>query len=66
MSQKRDREEDTAESRKVPRLNIEELHHRKYLEDLEYWKYNTPPSWEELEERYENLVQWDRNRKKNE
>ena len=59
MSQKRDREEDTAESRKVPKLNIEELHTREYLKDLEYWKYNTPPSWEELKERYEKLVQAD-------
>ena len=66
MSQKRDQEEDTAESRKVPRLNIEELRHREYEKDLEYWKYNTPPSWEELKERYENLVQWDMNRKKEE
>ena len=59
MSQKRDREEDTMESRKVQKVNNEELRLRKYLEDLDYWKKNTPPSWELLRERYENLVQWD-------
>ena len=66
MSQKRDREEDTMESRKVQKVNNEELRLRKYLEDLDYWKKNTPPSWELLRERYENLVQWDMYRKKKE
>ena len=61
MSQKRDREEDTAESHKVPKLNIEELRHREYEKDLEYWKYNIPPSWEELKEKQDNSVPWDMN-----
>ena len=52
------------ESRKVQKVNNEELRLRKYLEDLDYWKKNTPPSWEQLRERYENLVQWDMYQKK--
>ena len=61
MSQKRDREENTAKSHKVPKLNIEELRHREYEKDLEYWKYNILPSWEELKEKQDNSVPWDMN-----
>ena len=79
MSQKWDREEDTTENCKVPKLFIEELRLMQYLKDLEYWKYDIPSSWdemqaiyenlvqwEELRTRYENLKQWDMNRKKKE
>ena len=55
MSQKRDREEDMAKSHKVPKLNIVVCN----LKDLEYWKYNIPPTWEELKERQDNLVPCD-------
>ena len=61
MSQKRDQEEeeDMVKDHKVPKLNIEELRLQKYLKDLEYWKYNIPPTWEELKERQDNLVPCD-------
>ena len=50
-----------AKDHKVPKLNIEELRLQKYLKDLEYWKYNIPPTWEELKERQDNSVPWDMN-----
>ena len=61
MSQKRDREEDTTENRKVPKLFSEELRLTQYLKDLEYFKYNIPPSWEELKEKQNKSVPWDMN-----
>ena len=60
MSQKRDREEeDMAKDHKVPKLNIEELRFQQYLKDLEYWKYNIPPTLEELKGRQDGLVPCD-------
>ena len=59
MSQKRDHEEDEMENRKAPRLFSEELRLTQYLKDLEYFKYNIPPSWEELKEKQDNSVPWD-------
>ena len=51
MSQKRDREEgeDVVKDHKVPKLNMGVCDPRD-LKDLEYWKYNIPPTWEELKE----------------
>ena len=78
MSQKRDREEDEMENRKVPKLFKKELCLMQYLKDLEYFRDNTLPSWEEMQawyddmvqweelrKRYESLKQWEMNRKKN-
>ena len=60
MSQKRDREEgeDVMKDHKVPKLNMGVCDPR-YLKDLEYWKYNIPPTWEELKERQDGLVPCD-------
>ena len=57
MSQKRDREEgeDVVKDHKVPKLNIGTCD----LQDPEYWKYNIPPTWEELKERQDGLVSCD-------
>ena len=59
MSQKRDREEEEMRNRKVPRLCSEELRMTQMLKDLEYFKYNIPPSWEELKEKQDNSGPWD-------
>ena len=59
MSQKWNREDDTTKNRKVPKLFSEELRLMQYLKDLEYFRDNTPPSWEEMQTRYENMVQWE-------
>ena len=60
MSQKRDREEgeDVVKDHKVPKLNRGVCDPR-YLKDLEHWKYNIPPTWEELKERQDGLVSCD-------
>ena len=58
MSQKRNREEDVVKDHKVPKLNMGVCDPRD-LKDLEYWKYNIPPTWEELKERQDGLVPCD-------
>ena len=44
---------------KVPRLCNEKLRVEKMLKDMEYFKYNIPPSWEELKEKQDNSKPWD-------
>ena len=59
MSKKRDREEKEMRCNKVQRLCNEKLRVEKMLKDMEYFKYNIPPSWEELKEKQENAKSWD-------
>ena len=59
MSQKRDREEKEMGNHKVPKLCNEKLRVEKMLKDMEYFKCNIPPSWEELKEKQDNSKSWD-------
>ena len=59
MSQKQDREEKEMGNRKVTELCNEKLRVEKMLKDMEYFKYNIPPSWEELKEKQDNSKPWD-------
>ena len=53
----------TAEAQ-TNQLFSEELHLMQYLKDLEYLRDNTPSSWEEMQARYDNMVQWEELRKR--
>ena len=59
MSQKGDREEKEMGNHKVPKLCSEKLRMAQMDKDMEYFKYNIPPSWEELKEKQDNSKPWD-------